>query len=475
MGLGNDSPSFTGPALAHLRGEAVISLHHPPLLGWLIWAVASVTGQDVVDAVRFIQLFATIALIVGVWWQLRWALPNHPLAADAAALLTATCFPIVEHAGNVGSDQLGAACAIWALGFLARHLAGEAGWRWLSACLLTAALAFLNRFAAFGLVLSVSTVLWLHRGRPFGRDFFTALGAGLVMVAPCVLFLLGNAAATGHATTRQVVWTGIPWDRIDQSLATLALWYLPSQVVHWPVGLGLLIAMAALFWIGRGWSRAAPKARALIITLVGFGVSNLLFLVVTISLVEYGLALDSRTLLPCVPVSITLGVLIAGLISTTTTVRRAAAFLVFLFFLGLNTHRAASLIASYSVLGKHHLGVTVAQSILPDFVRAHPEATFITNNPPYFFNLTRTACLAPPTEYSLLTNRRDPDFEAKIAALRARLRDHMPAYLVVFDTIDDATRAPAQRLMEGDRFERVLNDYFVSVYRFAPTRTAGSK
>jgi hypothetical protein len=237
MGLGNDSRAFIGPALAHLRGEASINLHHPPLFPWLIWAVAALTGSDVMEAVRSIQLFATVAIIVGVWWPLRWALPDRPCVAGAAAVLTATSFPIIEFSGNVGSDQLGAAFAVWTLGLLARHLATAGGdWRWLGGCVFVAALAFLNRFAAFGLVLSVSTVLWLHRGKPFGRDFLWGLGAGLVMVTPCVLNLLGNITATGHATTREIVWNGIPWDRIGESLRTLSLWFLPNALALWRWG-----------------------------------------------------------------------------------------------------------------------------------------------------------------------------------------------------------------------------------------------
>lgn len=468
MGLHNDSRAFIGPALAHLRGETVISLHHPPLFGWLIWAVASASRLDVLDAVRYIQLFATVALIVGVWWPLRWALPKYPHAADAAAILTAICFPIVEHQGNVGTDQLGAALAVWTLGLLARHLATNGEWRWLAACLACGAFAFLNRFAAFGVVLSVSTVLWLHRGRPFSRDFFSAFGCGLVMVTPCVLHLVGNISSTGHATTRQVVWNGIPWDRIRESLATLSLWFLPNQLARWPSGLALLIAGATLFWSYRGWSRAGTTQRSLLMTLAGFGVMNFIFLVVTISLVEYGLALNTRTLLPYVPISIMLGALVAGLTLTITPVGRLSALLAFLFLLGISSHRAASLTASYSILGKHHLGVTEMQSGFPNFIRSHHGATFICNNPPYFFNLTRTECIELPVEYSILTNRRDPEFDEKVTAIRNRLRDRASVYLVVFQITDVETRISTQRLMAGSPFKRVLNDYFVSIYKFSP-------
>lgn len=475
MGLGNDSWAFTLPALAQLRGESVVSLHHPPLLGWLIWAVSAASGSDVVDAARVIQLVATVALITGVHWQLRWALPQRPHAAAAAALLTALCFPIVEHEGNVGSDLLGAAFAVWALGLLARHLAAAAGWRWLGACVVVAALALLNRFAAFGLVFSISVVLWLHRGRPLGRDFAIALGAGFVMVAPCALFLAGNMAVTGHATTRQIVWNGIPWDRIRQSLGELSLWYLPNRLAGWPAALGLVLAAAVALWLSRERWRAAPATRALLATLAGFGLANLVFLVAAISLVEYGLALDSRMLLPCVPVSLAFGVLAADLFSMTSRLRCAAGLVILFFLVGLGAHRAGSLVASYHVLGRGHLNVTTQQSRLPDFVHAHPEATFVTNNPPYFFNLTRIVGVAVPAEYSILTNLRDPGFDAEVAALRARLRGRAPVFFVVFDTTDVETRVPASRLLAGDRFARVLNDYFVAVYRFVPPHTADAK
>jgi hypothetical protein len=236
-----------------------------------------------------------------------------------------------------------------------------------------------------------------------------------------------------------------------------------------------VLAAAGALWIGRSRCFTAPAARALIITLVGFGISNFVFLITTISLADFDLSLDSRTLLPCVPASVVLAVLSGHFVSTPTWPRRLAALLAFLFLVGLNAHRSGSLVASYSVLGKYHLNISTAQSTLPDFVHAHPDATFITNDPPYFFNLTRTMCLQVPAEYSILTNRRDPDFEAKVAALRTRLRSRKPDYLVVFDVMDVKTRWPAQRLMDGDRFERVLNDYFVSIYRFAPPRSAGAK
>lgn len=474
MGLGNDSPAFIRPALAHLRGETIISLHHPPLFGWLIWAVARASGQDVVDAVRGIQLVATLSIIAGIWWQLRWALPTQPYAAGAAAVLSALCFPLVEHAGNVGSDQLGAAFTVWTLAFLARHLAHGDG-RWLAACLLTAAMAFLNRFAGFGLVLSVSTVLWLHRGQPFGRDFFKAFGAGLVMVTPCLVHLISNKAATGQATSREVVWNGIPWDRIRQGLESFSSWYFPTSVATWGAGLGIIATLAVAFWLSESWGRAPHAARVLMLALVGFCGSNFAFLITTISLVEYGLALDSRTLLPYSPVSLALGILTVGLLPTATPLRRAIPWLIFSFLFAMSAHRAASLVASYSVLGKHHSGVSAAQSVLPNFVHAHPAATFITNNPPRFFNLTRTECLALPAEYSILTNLRAPDFDADVSKYGIRLRADPNSYLVVFDTSDLTTRASPQELLNDAPAVRVMHDYFVSIYRLAPLSIAPNR
>lgn len=468
-GLGNDSWAFTGPALGRLQGFEFHSLHHPPLYGWLVWWGARFGGMDVMDAVRFIQLFALLALLAGTWWLLRRSFPDQGAAPAAAVLLLAVCFPIVEHAGNVGSDLLGAAFAVWALAFLTHYLDAEAGGTWLGPALATGALALLNRFAGFGVALGISTVLWLRRDRPFGRDLLSAPAAGFVMVLPVALVLLRNTVIHGRATTREVVWNGIPWDRVREALTTLSLWYLPSPLARWFIGLALLLGLGAWFVTAHCAAKASDRVRALFATQGGFMAANFIFLIAVIAWVDFDLTLDSRTLLSCISSSVALSVGLASLVPA-GRIGRVALLVLFLFVLGNNARRSASLVASYSVLGKGHHALTYRQSGFADFVHAHPGGKFVVNNPPFFFNLTRVLPVEFPLERSILTNRPNLRLAAELDALRSRLRGPEPAYLVVFNFVDQPGRVPAARLVEPDRFTRVFNDHFVAIYRAAHAR-----
>lgn len=468
IGLGNDSLAFTGPALAYLAGEESVSLHHPPLFGWLLAGVAKLTGLDVTEAAVVLQFLSLVGLISGVWCQLRWSLPAQPGASAWAALTVATAYPVVEHAGNLGSDLLGAALAVWALGMLVRHTSASGGIRTLAPCLVLAALSLLNRFAGFGVVLAIAVFLWLHRGKPWGRDLLVAIGTGFVMVFPCSLHLIANAIKHGQATSREIGWNGIPWDRIQESLATLARWYVPQAFSSWAIGFALLAGAAIWFRITRGKSATPALRNHLLIVTIFFSV-NMVFLICVISLTDHWLALDSRTLLPALPATLIAGVLLAQLTPAAWSGRKFLIVTASALFFGINLHRTMSLVASYQVLGRGHTGVNYRHSSLPDFVHLHYTAAFATNNPPWFFNLTRCEALPLPTTFNLFSNRPNPAADSEVEVLRSQLRAKPEAFLVLFEQNDNPCRISPTRLTVGENWTRVLHEPFVSVFKYSPT------
>jgi 4-amino-4-deoxy-L-arabinose transferase-like glycosyltransferase len=466
LGLTNDSPSYTMPVREALAGREFIIIHHPPLFPALIYVVAASGGIAVMKAALVVQFAALTLLITAVWCQLYWSLKNV-LAAGIGSVCLAVCFPITEIAGWVGDDLLGTAWTVWTLAFLYRYLQNPETRCWLWTAMLGGALALLTRFAGFAVVWTVSMVVWFSRGKPWGQDFFRALGAGVIMCLPCGLHLLANSVAYGHATDRTLTWNGLQWDRVRQALETVACWHLPTLVATWPTGL-LLVIMVTAFLIRT--HRAKPKntnLELLLIIYAAFFALSLVFYLAVIGASDFGLALDNRTLLPLVPCSIVFATIVAAEIWRIRPGLRFILIAFFALYLGFSWRRSASLYAAYGVLGRGQCAPTYTQSNLGNFLRAHKEKIFITNNPSFLYNLTGQEAIPFPVTRSLLTNKTQ-DVTAETTALQKLAINRPGALFVVFDISDNEFRLSWPAVAGHNIVTRCFNDYFVSVYTIKP-------
>jgi len=466
LGLENDSPSFTIPVREALAGREFIIIHHPPLFPAFIYMLAASGGISVMKAALAVQFAALTLLITAVWCQLYWSLKNV-LAAGIGSICLAVSFPVTELAGWFGDDLLGTAWTVWTLVFLYRYLKNQEKRCWLWAAVLGGALALLTRFAGFAVVWTVSMVVWFSRGKPWGRDFFRALGAGFIMCLPCGLHVMFNSLAHGNATDRTFSWNGLQWDRVRQALETVASWHLPAFVTTWHTGL-LLVIMAIAFLIRT--HRAKPKntdIELLLTIYTAFFALSLLFYIAVIGTFDFGLALDTRTLLPLVPCSMVFLTIIAAEIWGILPRLRFILIAIFALYLGFSWRRSACLYAAYGILGRGPSAPTYTQSSLGNFLKAQEKQILVTNNPSFLYNLTGREAIPFPVTRSMLTNKTQ-DVTAETTALQ-KLAIHRPGvFFVVFDTSDNEFRISWPAVAGQNIMTRCFNDYFVSVYTIKP-------
>jgi hypothetical protein len=400
---------------------------------------------------------------LAVWCQLYWSLESA-LAAGLGSVCLAVSFAVTEYAGSVGDDLLGTAWAMWTLAFLCRYLRDQEKRCWLWAAVLGGALALLTRFAGFTAVWTVSTVVWFSRGRPWGRDFFRALCTGIVMCLPCGLHIMANGLAHGNATDRTFTWNGMQWDRLRQALVTLASWHLPTFVATWYAGLFLAVTAIA-FLIRTHLDKPKNKDVEISLTVCAtFFALSLLFYLTAIAASDFWLALDTRTLLPLVPCSIVFVIIAAAEVWRALPRLRFILIAVFVLYLGFSWRRSASLYASYGVLGRGHCAPTYTQSNLACFLRAHENQVFVTNNPPFLYNLTGQEAIPLPATRSLLTNRAPDKLQEETTALQKMAVDRPGVFFVIFDMPDTPFRISWSIVGRNNTVTRCFNDYFVSVY-----------
>jgi hypothetical protein len=464
VGVGNDSPAFTMPAQIVASGGKFVSIHHPPLFPAAMTLLVAMMGVSTNAALLSLQFVALTIVIAMVWWLLRWATRNDA-AALAGASLVGWSYPIVNQSGWADTALWGAAWSISALAFICRYRAEPIRKAWLVGAMFAAACALLTRYAGFTSVMLVATVIWWRRKRPFGIDFVRALIAGFVVCVPCGLQILHNHRVHANATGRTFAWNGIAWDRVRESFATLAQWHLPTAAASWISGL-FLIALATGVLLVRG-ARTDHPSLVLRTSALFYGVF-LSFHVAVIATLDFWLALDTRVLLPLLPITIIFGTIaVLPLLESGRPLLRFGLAAVVILYAGLALQRTIKLCTSYSILGRGDTALTFRQSGLENFVHRQVGKVIVTNNPAFLFNLTGATGQGLPITWNLFTNRPEPQAEQELARMTQACRSRDTLF-VIFESADNPARVPWTSVALPRAPRRVFHDYFVSVYSNTP-------
>lgn len=305
VGLMPDSADYLAAADNLLKGNGLATwcagnatapyVLWPPLYPFLL-ALLSLAGLALVESARWLNafLFGAIVLLAGLAAR-QYA--RSRLAGVAAAALTLACAPLLDIASWAQSEPLLIALALPALLLLDRFVETGSPRLLLPAALL-AGLATLARNSGLAVVLAgFALLLWQRRARALA--IFLPLS-----LCPSLLWLARNLAL--GTTGRTLLFHPPAAWKLRVALDTIALWLFGPARAHFKLVAGITAAaiILLLLLLRRRHRPAKPApARALLLYLP----AHLLVVVLSITLLDAFIPLDSRMLSPLLPALIVLG------------------------------------------------------------------------------------------------------------------------------------------------------------------------
>jgi len=321
MGLVNDSATYIAGARNVLAaqgytrpaGEGGLKpiTHFPPLFSLALAAAGKIGGDDPLTAARplIAGLFALNTLLIALLVQQL--SPSRWMVIFAAALFALSDLMLRLHA-YVLSEPLFFTFLLLTFWLLGRYFQQPYP-LWLLACGLSAALAYLTRYAGVVLFVALPLVLLLHE-----KDFKSRLvNIGLWATIPGLLaglWTLRNAMVSDSIANRTLAWHPIHLEELRNGLQNLLVAFAPDWLIRLfpPLGslysalgllatLGLGIALARLtrrVWPSSDETAPHSSRTLLALALVAFILTYLVFLIVSISLFDASTPLDDRILAP---------------------------------------------------------------------------------------------------------------------------------------------------------------------------------
>jgi hypothetical protein len=436
--------------------------HFPPLYPV---AVAAMTwfGLDVRDAARWLNLalFSVNVTIVG-WMLLD---RRRSVLVMAMALLWMVLSPdlIVLHA-MAWSEPLSLALGFGGLLLLARWLEGRAcGVVFYLAATLTG-LSAVARYAGvvYAGVGALGLLVMTHGSR--SRRWRHALAFAAIAALPMLLTVHHNGTRVENAFNRR--WSFHPpgAERVREALATFGSWFAPEGLDLWlriVMGGGIAAAVVVTYRMARNggapWparSEGGPSARPLVRLLAAFIPGYLVFVLVSMTLLDPGIPADLRLLSP---IHVALIPLLAmgverGLFQARASARLRRVVLAGVIVVIVGKSLAATrLVAQAGARGLDYTRIARRSPLLV-LVRGLPTGARIYSNEP-----SLTCFLAGRPAWPL-----------------AELRDHPGGYVVLFSGWGIAARRDEVEALRP-RLRRVASAPDGAVYRIdsPPSARAG--
>jgi hypothetical protein len=275
-------------------GERVPMAQFPPLYPGLLALVHGVTSLSLLAAARLtgsVIFGASVALgSFLVWRQSRRVL----LAALSAGLLVAPEL-LTAHA-MVWSEPLMILALLGALHFSVVHL--QSGRRGpLLAAGVCAALASLVRFAGLAVILGIALAMMASGSAPRAIRLRRAVIFSALSLLPALAWFVRNAVVVGVPTEKTLDWHLPGIRHLDPAFVTIGKWLIPyAPVARW---CGLVLVLASLVFAAIVLRRRIrPDARTVHGACVVFGLTYLVFVLLSRTLIDLNIPLDARILAP---------------------------------------------------------------------------------------------------------------------------------------------------------------------------------
>ncbi|GIV76497.1 MAG: hypothetical protein KatS3mg050_0891 [Litorilinea sp.] len=319
LGASPDSAAYIGVARNLLAGRGlgvpfgqtadVPLTHFPPLYSLALALVGGLSGTDPWLSGRWLQAALLALSVLGVGGMAYGLARRSGRAALLAGLLWMTSPALLGLYLMAWSEALFLFLGLGGLALLALYLVHPSR-RLLALAALAIGLAVVTRYAGLALVATGLVALWWlsedSRLRRLTDGVFFALLSGL----PLAIWLVRNLLIGGEATGRKIAFHPLSRAHLIQGLDTVSGWlFLPASAPGWIKAGGVALLALALAIIllahlpGRRFQGAIrlptdDLAGALVWVLGLFLGIYVLFLVFSISLVDYNTPLDGRILAP---------------------------------------------------------------------------------------------------------------------------------------------------------------------------------
>lgn len=385
----------------------------PPLYPFCLVPLAA-AGLPLTESARWLGalLFGAIVLLAGIAAR-HYA--RSRVAGVAAAALALACPPLLDISSWAQSESLLIALALPALLLLDRFVESGSPRHLVTAALL-AGLASLARNSGLAVVLAGAVLLLWKRRRALAVFLPLALG-------PPLLWLARNLAL---GTTGRTLLFHLParW-KLGAALDTLTLWLTGPAAGPVKLATGLLaLAVIVLLLLLRHRYRPASPAppRALLL----FVPAYLLIVLLSITFLDAFIPLDSRMLIPLLPVLVMLGTTLGAdlfrahrprrLLRPALVVLGAALLLAW-------TARAARWVSARSRDGAWYSSREWRETTVLERSRDLADNVPVWSNVPEAVWLITGRPASPlPEVINHHTGRANPAYLAEIDSLRARLR-----------------------------------------------------
>ncbi len=398
--------------------------HWPPLYSLLI----AFLGAGAVNVLSF-------ALIIFLTSLLIYTASDDPVYSAIGGLLVSTSPILLKFSSTVLTEILFALWVLLILFLMFRHaLSGRD--RCLALMGLISALAVLTRYAGLFLMLPFA-YYWLRRRLPLWKG-------GLLTLSPAITYVLWKfyLISVGGEETRHLVFHPPSGYHLKVFLETVVRFisFVPSVLLN-PAILLVLVAGVLLLVFARG-GKVDGRRRMLIEMAVVFFMSYLIFLFLSISLMDFYTLPDERIL------SVLYPLLVVALVSYLSTFPLSRAGLFLLTLVALNLYGDAALRREKSAPYTGYNGPYYRHLQVIDYVRKHlpPDAIIYSNGPDLLWYYTRRPASMLPRLILPVERRYNPRFKEEMRKMLEHLTSGK-GYIVIFAPIRRGYLPPVRDIM----------------------------
>lgn len=268
--------------------------HWPPLYPFVLALVKQATG-DIWSAARLLHctLYGLNIFLFAIWVENRTAGSNWPGTWGILALAIAPPAFLLHYMAL--SEALFCTFLITYLILSDRYILSSAISK-LYAAALVLGLLILTRYAGMAFVLAGGLYLLTEPDKTPGARFLNmSLFCALSAVLPLTWWIMSSSVVGQGETPRELAYHPIDLWRLKQFIEVPMRWLNPQILTINGTRILCLVILATLFWGSLGENaRSAQRVRLLLLTIIVYCA----FLIAAISLFDYYIVIDKRTLLP---------------------------------------------------------------------------------------------------------------------------------------------------------------------------------
>ena len=448
IGVSPDSLGYMGTACSLREGQGFAipwgggqpMTHWPPLFPAVLAGVGCTSFQSL-DAGAWLNgalLAANIFLLGMIMYSAtrkRWC------AILAAFLMVASADLLSVHAWIWSEPAFIFFCLLFL--YLIHQYLERGTMPMLLAAAAAAGLAMLTRYAGAALLGTGVLAICLLGTKPLPRKLRDCLIFAAASGAPLAVWLIRNSLVGGTATNRALCWHPITRDQLADAFKTVSGWIVPREspsLLTGMVAIAIIIVITLTVPMLMTKRRRAALERLQVkwkwpCLLSIFAASYVVFLVVSVSILDAGMPFDARILAPAYPACVAFAVCLAGLL---WEVKRPAGIIVLVLLAAVAVRSSVTACRWTNERSGDGCGYTAAawqNSPLTEYLRGlKPGSPVYTNVPGFvFFSLGNRNCHKLPFAIELTEARRNADFGSELKAMwqDLRRRDGVIAYYYI--------------------------------------------